>query len=73
MLSCGMRKAHPRVLVSGLGTRLAEFPDQKPDPEGGLFSSHMTNIWLIVFLPFLGTFLEIPRNHEIVNFIEFEK
>ncbi|KAK3101537.1 hypothetical protein FSP39_004282 [Pinctada imbricata] len=33
MLSCGMRKAHPRGLVSGQGTRLAEFPDQKPEPE----------------------------------------
>ena len=55
-----MIKSHPRGLVSGQGTRLAEFPDQKPDPEGGILSSYMANILLIVFLPFLGAFLEIP-------------
>ena len=68
-----MIKSHPRGLVSGQGTRLAEFPDQKPDPEGGILSSYMANILLIVFLPFLRAFLEIPENHEIVDLIKFQK
>ncbi|KAK3091878.1 hypothetical protein FSP39_023378 [Pinctada imbricata] len=44
-LSCRIRKAHPRGLVSGQGTRQASFPDQKPDPSVGLFSSrqHMVD------------------------------